>query len=358
MQSAEVAGLRYVRDDRPGIRRIRSGTGFRYVDPDSNAVTDQATLKRIRSLVIPPAWTDVWICSSPHGHIQAVGRDAKGRKQYRYHTAYRHVRDQTKYNRMLAFGAALPKIRERIEEDLALPGMPRQKVLAAVVKLLDTTGMRIGNDEYKKENDSYGLTTLQNKHVKIEGSTMSFRFRGKSGQQQEIELTDPRLARIVKKCRDIPGYELFQYYDDAGTVCDVTSSDVNEYIREITGEDFTAKDFRTWGGTGWAALILEQLGRSETEADAKRNVVEAIKQVAQKLGNRPATCRKYYVHPAVLEAYADGSLFDALSSCATDRRQEECVMRVVTSYVEKLAQEKKASEDYSDKLRESIRRRA
>ena len=358
MKSAEAAGLRYVRDDKPGIRRVSAGEGFRYVSPDGSTINDEATLKRIRSLVIPPAWIDVWICPLANGHIQAVGRDAKGRKQYRYHSAYRHYRDQTKYSRMLNFGNALVKIREQVEEDLKLPGLSRQKVLAAVVKLLETTCMRIGNDEYKNQNESYGLTTLQDKHVKVEGSRMRFKFRGKSGQQQDIELTDPKLAKIVKRCRDIPGYELFQYYDEAGNICDVTSSDVNDYIREVTGEDYTAKDFRTWGGTGWAALMLEELGRYETAADAKKNVVEAIKRVSAKLGNRPATCKKYYVHPAILDAYSDGSLFDALGKCSGERRQESCVMQVVSDYVKKLAEEAKSNEDFSDKLRASIRRRA
>ena len=336
--SAEVAGLRYVRDHEPGIRRLKSGRGFRYVKEDGSPVKDESTLRRIRSLVIPPAWTDVWICASEDGHLQAVGRDAKGRKQYRYHASYRYQRDQTKYSRMLDFGKALENIRARVEQDLKLPGMPREKVLAAVVKLLETTCMRIGNDEYKHQNDSYGLTTLQDHHVKVEGSRMKFRFRGKSGQQQEIELNDQRLAKIVKRCRDIPGYELFQYYDEAGNVSDVTSSDVNAYIRELAGEDFTAKDFRTWGGTGWAALALEQLGRCETEADTKKRVVEAIKEVSQRLGNRPATCRKYYVHPAVLEAYSDGSLFDSLKHFEGERRQEAVVMQVVQEYVKKLDQ--------------------
>ncbi len=335
--SAKVAGLRYVRDTEPGISRVKRGQSFRYIGPDGKPVNDPATLNRIRSLVIPPAWTDVWICRHPEGHLQAVGRDAKGRKQYRYHPQYRNQRDQTKYSRMLAFGKALPAIRARVEADLSLPGLPRDKVLAAVVKLLEGTCMRIGNDEYKEQNDSYGLTTLQDHHVEVSGSKMHFRFRGKSGQEQDIEMKDPRLAKIVKGCRDLPGYELFQYYDDAGNVCDVTSTDVNNYIREITGDDFTAKDFRTWGGTGWAALVFEELGPATTATEAKKQVVEAIRKVSQRLGNRPATCRKYYVHPAILEAYADGTLFDALKSCEGERREEQCVMNVVTTYVENLA---------------------
>jgi DNA topoisomerase-1 len=349
--AAEQAGLEYTSDTVPGIKRVKHHDSFRYVHPDGKAVTDEPTLKRIRSLVIPPAWTDVWICASPYGHLQAVGRDAKGRKQYRYHPAYRSQRDQTKFGRMLAFGTALPKIRERVDEDLRLPGLSKNKVLATIIRLLDRTCMRIGNDEYAKQNDSFGLTTLHDKHVKIEGGKMRFKFRGKSGQFQDIELEDPRLAKIVKKCRDIPGWELFQYVDDNGESTRITSTDVNNYIREITGEDFTAKDFRTWGGTGWAALVFEELGPADNASDAKKRVVEAIKSVSAKLGNRPATCKKYYVHPAILDAYADGSLFQALGSCSGDRREEACVMTVVTSYVKKLAEQ----QDLSGKLRKSLR---
>lgn len=332
--SAKVAGLRYVTDSEPGIRRLSNKQKVRYLGSDGKQLRDAGALERIRSLVIPPAWTHVWICRSEDGHLQAVGRDAKGRKQYRYHPSYRRQRDQTKYGRMLEFGKTLPAIRARVQQDLSLPGLPRNKVLAAVVMLLETTCMRIGNDEYKEQNDSYGLTTLQDHHVRVDGSRIRFQFRGKSGQQQDIELSDPRLAKVVRKCRDLPGYELFQYCDDSGSVCDVTSSDVNQYIREITGDDFTAKDFRTWGGTGWAALVFEQMGRAETETETKKKIVEAVKEVAQRLGNRPATCRKYYVHPAILDAYSDGSLFDALKACRGDRREEQCVMRVVSSYVE------------------------
>jgi DNA topoisomerase I len=357
-RSAEAVGLVYVRDDKPGITRVKKGEKFRYKSPSGNLISDEAALRRIRSLVIPPAWKDVWICPSPHGHIQAVGRDAKGRKQYRYHSAYRHIRDQTKFGRMLAFGAALEKIREQVEQHLDLPDLSRNKVLAVIVTVLESTCMRIGNDEYKNQNDSFGLTTLQDRHVRVDRSQIHFKFRGKSGQAQDIKLSDRRLAKIVKKCRDIPGYELFQYYDDAGNICDVTSSDVNEYIREITGEDFTAKDFRTWGGTGLAALALEEIGAAATEGDAKKNIVEAIKQVSQKLGNRPATCRKYYVHPAILDAYTDGSLFDALKTCSGERRQEACVNKVVGEYVKKLAEDAKDSDDFSAKLRRSIRKHA
>ena len=350
--AAEQAGLEYVSDNTPGIRRIANGDSFRYLHPDGKEVTSESALKRIRALVIPPAWTDVWICPSPYGHLQAVGRDAKGRKQYRYHSAYRSQRDETKFGRMLAFGAALPAIRKRIDEDLGLPGLPKNKVLAAIVRLLERTCMRIGNDEYVKQNESYGLTTLHDNHVKIQGGKMRFKFRGKSGQTQDIELEDPRLSKIVKRCRDIPGWELFQYVDESGDTCRITSTDVNAYIREITGEDFTAKDFRTWGGTGWAALVFEEMGPAENATDTKKSIVEAIKSVSSKLGNRPATCKKYYVHPAILAAYEDGSLFEALKTCNGNRREETCVMTVVTNYVKKMAEQ----QDLTRNLRKSLRR--
>ena len=303
MESARAAGLRYVGDGRPGIRRKRSGKGFSYVGPDGSAVGDKATLERIRSLVIPPAWTDVRICPLANGHLQATGRDAKGRKQHRYHPHYRAIRDQVKFGRMNAFANALPRIRKRVREDLARQGMPREKVLATVVRLLETTLIRVGNDEYAKENDSFGLTTLRDEHVRVSGDKIRFRFRGKSGQQHEVELNGPRLARIVKRCQDLPGEELFQYLDDDGGVHDVTSDDVNTYLREIATDDFSAKDFRTWNGTILAAIALGECEECSDESDIKKNIVATIKQVSERSGNRPATCRKYYVHPAVLESY-------------------------------------------------------
>jgi DNA topoisomerase-1 len=332
LESAKVVGLRYVRDEGPGIRRLPGKSGFRYVGVDGKPVRDRETLDRIRSLVIPPAWTDVWICPSPNGHLQAAGRDARGRKQYRYHPQYREVRDQTKFGRMLEFGAALQRIHRRVNRDLRLPGLPREKVLAVVVKLLETTCMRVGNDEYVRQNNSYGLTTLRDKHADVKGSRMFFHFRGKSGQQQDIALDDARLAKIVKKCRDLPGYELFQYVDDDGVRHGIGSSDVNEYLREISGADFTAKDFRTWGGTGLAALTLEELGSCESESAAKKNIIAAIKTVAGKLGNRPATCRKYYVHPAVIDAYLEGKLVELLNKLKGSKRAERCVLQLVKRY--------------------------
>jgi len=335
-KSATVAGLRYVRGEGPGIVRVRAGKGFRYSGPDGKPIRDERTLERIRSLVIPPAWSQVWICPSENGHLQAVGRDAKGRKQYRYHPEYRRIRDTTKFGRMLAFGAALPKIRQRVDRDLKRTGLPKEKVLATVIRILENTCMRVGNEEYAKQNDSYGLTTLKDNHVQIHGGRLRFHFRGKSAQQQDIELSDARLARIVKQCRDIPGYELFQYVEDDGSHCRIDSADVNNYLRDITGEDFTAKDFRTWGGTGLATLVFEEMGTPNTEGEAKKNIVAGIKSVAEKLGNRPATCRKYYVHPAVIDSYMDGSLFDILRRCScveNKARVEECITTLLKRHV-------------------------
>jgi DNA topoisomerase-1 len=278
------------------------------VDPSGKPVRDADDLSRIRSLVIPPAWTDVWICPHPRGHLQATGRDARGRKQYRYHPRWRHERDSTKYERMAAFGRALPVIRRRTDADLRRAGLPRDKVLAAVVRLLERTFIRIGNDEYARTNRSFGLTTMRNGHVKVSGSTVRFIFRGKSGVEHELALDDRRLAKIVKQCRDLPGQELFQYRDADGALVDVGSSDVNAYLKAITGQDFTSKDFRTWAGTVLAAQLLGDLDEAESEAQAKRNMVAAIDQVAGQLGNTRAVCRKSYVHPAVIDAYLDGSL--------------------------------------------------
>jgi DNA topoisomerase-1 len=313
VKSAKQAGLRYVSDAAPGIERRKAGKNFVYVGPNGRPVRDAETLKRIRSLVIPPAWTDVWICADPLGHIQAVGRDQRGRKQYRYHPRWREVRDETKYEKMISFVRALPHIRSRVNRDLAKPGLPREKVLAAVVKLLETTLIRVGNEEYAEQNKSYGLTTLQDRHAKISGGKVRFRFRGKSGVEHEIDLDDPRLAKIVKKCQDLPGEELLQYLDDDGNVRDIGSSDVNEYLREITGQPFTAKDFRTWAGTVLAARALQEFQQVDSQAQAKKNVVHAIEEVAKKLGNTRAVCRKCYVHPAVIDSYMDGSLLTHLS---------------------------------------------
>jgi DNA topoisomerase I len=314
VESAQAAGLRYVSDTQPGIRRKRAGKGFAYVGADGKTIRDDKELKRIRSLAIPPAYTDVWICPSPNGHIQATGRDARGRKQYRYHPKWREVRDETKFGRMLAFSAALPKIRARVERDLSLSGLPREKVLATVVRLLECTCIRVGNDEYAKSNRSFGLTTLQDRHVEISGSSLRFEFRGKSGKVHKVDLNDRRLARIVERCQDLPGEDLFQYLDDDGVQQTVGSGDVNDYIREISGEGFTAKDFRTWAGTLLAVEALTTIGAFSTQRAAKSNVLRAIDQVSEHLNNTRAVCRKYYVHPAVLESYMEGKLLEHLGT--------------------------------------------
>ncbi|WP_338762364.1 DNA topoisomerase IB [Massilia sp. METH4] len=317
-QAARAAGLRYVSDSKPGLARIAADGGFRYVDAAGAPVDDEATLARIKALAIPPAWTDVWICPQPNGHLQATGRDARGRKQYRYHARWRSVRDEVKYERMIAFGQALPGIRAAVEAALKLPGLPREKVLATIVFLLEHTMMRIGNEEYAKENKSFGLTTLRNRHVRVDGREVEFRFRGKSGVFHDVKVEDRRLARIIERMRDLPGQELFQYVDDDGTTHAIGSADVNEYLRTITGEDYTAKDFRTWSGTVLAALALQEFEKFDSETQAKKNVVRAIESVAKKLGNTPSVCRKCYVHPAVLDAYMDGAELAALRARAEE----------------------------------------
>jgi DNA topoisomerase I len=328
VESARAAGLSYANDDAPGITRKKSGSGFVYIDARRRRVTDWETLARLKSLAIPPAWTDVWICPSPNGHIQAIGHDARGRKQYRYHPRWRDVRDEAKYGRMLAFAHALPRIRRRIKRDLKLPGLPREKVLAAIVRLLETTFIRVGNEEYAKQNHSYGLTTIRNKHVKVRGSKIHFEFRGKSGIDHEIDLEDARLAAIVRRCQELPEQELFEYIDQDGTRRDVTSTDVNDYLREISGgEDFTAKGFRTWAGTVLAALALQEFLAFDSQAQAKRNLVAAIERVAGQLGNTKAVCRKCYIHPAVIESYLDGTLARALKR-RTEQKLTEGLSRL------------------------------
>lgn len=311
--SAKAAGLRYVSDATPGIRRKKAGTHFSFVGLDGKPIHDETELQRIRSIGIPPAWTNVWISPNPRGHIQATGRDAKGRKQYRYHVKWREIRDETKYTRMVAFGKALPIIRERVEHDMKLPGLSREKILATLVRLLDTTSIRIGNEEYARENNSFGLTTMRDDHVDVQGSQVEFHFRGKSGKEHVVDVKDRQLAKIIKKCQDLPGHQLFEYYDEEHVLRTISSDDVNEYLQEITGEDFTAKDFRTWAGTVTATCALQDLGAYESQTQAKKHVVRAIEMAAQHLGNTPAICRKSYVHPEVIDAYLNGSLLSALN---------------------------------------------
>jgi len=321
--SASIAQLHHV-DDRVlrGIRRIGSRSRVRYVDPNGKTVSDPAVLQRIKSLVIPPAWTDVWICPDPAGHLQATGRDARRRKQYRYHPQWRVVRDEVKYGRLLAFADALPRIRARTETDLRRPGLAREKVLAAVVQLLERTLIRVGNEEYARQNHSFGLTTMRSHHARVRGADMHFEFRGKSGVSHAIDLHDARLARIVKACRDLPGHELFQFVDDDGRRQSIGSSDVNAYVREITGQPFTSKDFRTWGGTVLAACELAGTTLPDTKRGTTQQIADAVKAVARKLGNTVAVCKKCYIHPAILNAYAAGSVIDT-------RKPEESVVDLI-----------------------------
>jgi DNA topoisomerase I len=309
VKAAKAGGLRYVTDEGAGLSRQRNGKGFRYFDARGKELRDEAELRRIKSLVIPPAWQDVWICPVANGHLQATGRDARGRKQHRYHPRWREVRDETKFNRMLEFAKLLPRIRQRVARDLKRPGLPREKVLATIVRLLEISLIRVGNDEYARDNNSYGLTTMKDRHARIRGAKMIFDFRGKGGKGHTIEVYEAGLAKIVKKCQDLPGQELFQYYDAEGKLQDVRSEDVNAYLHEIVGGDFTAKDFRTWAGTLLAVQALRESEKFETKAQAKKNLVRALEAVAGRLGNTPAVCKKSYVHPAVLECYLDGSMW-------------------------------------------------
>jgi len=304
--AASRAGLNYVTDGVAGISRRRAGRGWIFFRPDGTRLTDPAERRRIASLAIPPAWTEVWICPDPKGHIQATARDARGRKQYRYHQRYREVRDTSKFRRILELSEVLPAVRERAERDLRAPDLSRRQILATVVRLLDRTLIRVGNDEYARSNRSYGLTTLRVQHVQVDGAKLRFNFRGKSGVQHALSITDRRVSRIVQRCQDLPGQELFQYLDAAGKRQSVTSDDVNAYLREISGRDITAKDFRTWGGTMLAGVALREMGPAATQREAKRNINRAIDAVAERLGNTRAVCRKYYVHPALLHAYLQG----------------------------------------------------
>jgi DNA topoisomerase I len=362
-KSAQAAGLIYVSPGQPGIRRVRSGQGFRYVAPNGQTVSDKLTLGRIKRLAIPPAWREVWICLAENGHLQALGKDARGRKQYRYHPRWREVRDETKYNRMLDFAKALPAIRARIEQDLKLPGLPREKVLAAVVKILETGLIRVGNDEYARDNKSYGLTTMQDRHAAVRGSTIRFGFRGKSGRYHQIDISDHRLAKIVAHCQAIPGQELFQYLDAEGRSRDITSTDVNDYLREMAHEEFTAKDFRTWGGTVLAAMALQEFKKFDSKAEAKRNLTRAIEEVAKRLGNTPAICRKCYIHPFVLNAYLDGTMLESFKRRAAQLSSEPSSLKpeekIVLSFLQKrlAAEQRNQRSTLLEKLEASVKHR-
>lgn len=313
-QSARRARLLYVDDSTPGIRRQKRGQSFIYSGRNGRAIRSRQTLDRIAALVIPPAWTDVWICPSPNGHLQATGRDARGRKQYRYHDRWREVRDESKYQRLIEFAEVLPLIRRRVRADLRQRGLPREKVLATIVKLLEATLIRVGNEEYASANNSFGLTTLRNRHVTVSGTQVHFDFKGKSGVSHAIGIRNPQLATIVRACQDLPGQRLFQYTDDEGVIHEISSNDVNEYLQEISGRDFTAKDFRTWAGTKLALQSLQQLEHAASVTAAKKNVVQAIRSVAEQLGNTVTVCRKCYIHPAIIEAYLRDSLPPAAPS--------------------------------------------
>ena len=362
IESAKAAGLRYVSDDVPGITRKKAGKHFSFFDPSGKKISDKKEIARIHALAVPPAYTNVWICPLPNGHIQATGRDARGRKQYRYHKRWREVRDENKYGRMIAFAKALPKIRKRIDADLSKPGLPREKVLATVVQLLETTTIRVGNEEYAKDNQSYGLTTMKDQHVKISGSNLRFTFKGKSGVRHSIDLHDRRLARVVRACRDIPGQQLFQYLDDNEERQSIDSADVNAYIRAIAGEEFSAKDFRTWVGTVTCALMLGEFDPVHSQTDAKKNLTDVIKQVAQRLGNTPSVCRKCYVHPTVIDSYLEDlaleklpkAVIDDLKTPATELRPEE---KAVLKLLEAAASETDVSRT-SKALKASLRKKS
>ena len=321
MGSAAAAGLRYVSDSMPGIRRHRQGRGFTYVGPDGAVITAREAIKRFKSLVIPPAWTDVWICPHEDGHLQVTARDARGRKQYRYHPRFRQHRDGTKFERMFEMSDVLWKIRERVESDIELPGLARDKIMATVVWLLETTLIRVGSDEYRKSNKSFGLTTLRRRHVAVVGSEMRFEFRGKSGVQHAVSVTDKRIARVVQRCQELRGEELFKYIDDEGKRQTVDAEDVNAYLQNVTGREITAKDFRTWAGTMLVAETLRAVGPAKTKREAEKNVVAAVDLTAKRLGNTRSVCRKYYIHPALIEAYLDGSVLPPLPERKWNKRK-------------------------------------
>jgi DNA topoisomerase-1 len=350
--AANAAHLVYVGDDTPGIRRIRKGKGFSYLRPDGRVLRDPSVVRRIKHLAIPPAYEDVWICADPDGHIQATGRDARGRKQYRYHPRWREVRDVTKYEEMVVFGRLLPQIRTRIANDMSKRGLPREKILATIVWLLQATLIRVGNDDYARENKSYGLTTLRNRHVEIEGPTLRFEFKGKSGKIWKLKLRDRRIARVVKACQDLPGQDLFQYIDENGALHGVSSGDVNAYLKEITDQDITAKHFRTWAGTVLAAIALSEFSAFDSRTSAKKNIKAAIERVAKRLGNTPTICRKCYVHPEVLDAYLDGAQLEgvsheveaALESPADLSREEAALLGLLSRRIGKDIESARAAE--------------
>lgn len=308
LKSAEVAQLSYVSDIIPGIKRVKSGKGFKYINADGKSINSKEEMNRIKALIIPPAWKDVWICADPNGHLQATGRDAKGRKQYRYHFRWQKIRNELKFDKMILFGQNLPNIRKKIQEDISTSGMYKEKILALVISIMSETLIRVGNLEYAEENETFGLSTMKNQHVEIKGNKIKFKFKGKSGKFHDIEYSNPKLSKLVKKCQDLPGHDLFEYLDENGNICSISSGDINNYMCSITDQTFTAKDFRTWGGSVYAMLVLQDFANFENQTQAKKNLTEAIKVIAKKLGNTTAVCKKYYVHPKVVEAFLEGKL--------------------------------------------------
>jgi DNA topoisomerase-1 len=355
-EAAKAAGLRYTTDAIPGIRRVKRGKSFSFIASDGKPISDKGEIARIKSLAIPPAYTDVWICPQANGHLQATGRDARGRKQYRYHKRWREVRDENKFDRMIEFAKALPSIREAVGRDIALPGMPREKVLATIVSLMERTAIRVGNEEYARENDSYGLTTLREEHVDVKGSTVRFHFRGKSGKEHQVEVRDKRIANIIKKSQDLPGQQLFEYVDDDGTPRPVRSEDVNDYLKEISGGDFTAKDFRTWEATMMCALELAALEAAEhNQTERKKLVTDVIKKVAEHLGNTPAVCKKSYVYPGVVDEFLSNGALELIEKAvekasphALDRHE-----RAVVTLIERIVT--RENQPLSDVLAKSVR---
>jgi DNA topoisomerase I len=343
-KSAAWAGLRYTSDDKPGITRKGAGKGYYYLDDKGAKIEDEKTLERINALVIPPAWTDVWISKSAKGHLQATGRDAKGRKQYIYHPQWQQARNLTKFGRMISFGKALPTLREQIKHDIATRKLDRRKVTALVLSIMDNALIRVGNRHYAKSNNSYGLTTLRDKHVKFNGTSLRFSFNGKKGVEHDIDLKDKRLARLVKQCRDIPGYDLFQYYDENGERHTLESGDVNEYLREVTAHDFTAKDFRTWGGTVKMVECLEKVTEESPELNKEKGIKEAVKQVAKGLGNTPSVCSKYYIHPEVINLFREDRLIKYLKRHDASKPKDKFLSgteELVLKMLKQVAKEKK-----------------
>ncbi|HEY9533038.1 MAG TPA: DNA topoisomerase IB [Mucilaginibacter sp.] len=342
--TAKAVGLRYVADSTPGYSRKESGSGWAYIDPDGKAVKDKELIHRFNKLVIPPAYTNVWISPYENGHLQFTGTDAAGRKQYRYHAGWNRIRNQSKYHRLQSFAAHLPAIREQVDRDLARRDLDHEKVVALVVRLMELTSIRVGNESYKKLYGSFGLTTLQDRHVKIEGTNLKFEFKGKKGVFHKVALQSRKLARLVKQCRDIPGKELFQFYDHEGKRCSIGSGDINTYLKNITGEDFTAKDFRTWAGSVSALYAFKEAGEFETVAECKKKIVSVLDEVAINLGNTRTVCKKYYVHPTIIKSYEEGRLFSYIKELDEDKDVKAAELSVAEKALLEILDKEKLAE--------------